>query len=64
VASLKLAIKLNETRTMNMEDMIKLGMSGDDSFTASALVEMENELLWKVRQSIILRLIFLCPSSS
>mmetsp|Transcript_18328 Transcript_18328/g.39584 ORF Transcript_18328/g.39584 Transcript_18328/m.39584 type:complete len:305 (-) Transcript_18328:125-1039(-) len=52
MASLKLAIKLNETRTMNMEDMIKLGMSGDDSFTASALVEMENELLWKLSWKI------------
>lgn len=48
MASLKLAIKLNEPRTLNMEDMIKLGMGNDMVFSAGALVEMEYEILWKV----------------
>ena len=48
MASLKLAIKLNEPRTMNMDDMIKLGMGGVITFSAHALVEMEYEILWKL----------------
>lgn len=48
MASLKLAIKLNESRTLNMEDMIKLGMGREMVFSAGALVEMEYEILWKV----------------
>jgi hypothetical protein len=48
MASLKLAIKLNEPRTLNMEDMIKLGMGGDMIFSAGAIVEMEYDILWKV----------------
>ena len=48
MASLKLAIKLNEPRTLNMDDMIKLGMGGQMVFSAGALVEMEYEILWKV----------------
>lgn len=48
MAALKLAIKLNEPRTLNMEDMIKLGMGGDKSFSSGSLVEMEYEILWKV----------------
>ena len=48
MASLKLAIKLNEPRTLNMDDMIKLGMGGQMVFSAGALIEMEYEILWKV----------------
>lgn len=48
MASLKLAIKLNESRTLNMEDMIKLGMGREMVFSAGALIEMEYEILWKV----------------
>jgi hypothetical protein len=47
MASLKLAIKLNESRTFNMEDMIKLGMGREMVFSAGAMVEMENEIIWK-----------------
>ena len=52
MASLKLAIKLNEPRTLNMDDMIKLGMGGQMVFSAGALVEMEYEILWKVSQNL------------
>lgn len=48
MASLKLAIKLNESRTLNMEDMIKLGVGREMVFSAAALIEMEYDILWKV----------------
>lgn len=48
MAGLKLAIKLNEPRTMNMDDMIQLGMKLGGSFTHLAIVEMEQDILWKL----------------
>ena len=48
MASLKLAIKLCEPRTMNMEDMIKLGTRLGGCFSPVEVVEMERELLWKL----------------
>jgi len=48
IASLKLAIKLLETRTMNMDDMLKLGLKMGSSFAPIAVVEMENEMLYKL----------------
>ena len=55
MASLKLAIKLNESRTLNMEDMRKLavGMGGGSNYSGSnysadAVIEMEYDILWKV----------------
>ena len=53
MASLKLAIKLNEPRTLNMEDMIKLGMGGTVVLSVDDLVEMENEILWKVSACLL-----------
>ncbi|KAL7537791.1 hypothetical protein ACHAWF_005905 [Thalassiosira exigua] len=44
MASLKLAIKLCEPRTMNMNDMIKLGAKLGGHFPHAAIVEMENEM--------------------
>ena len=44
MASLKLAIKLFEPRTMNMDDMIKLGARLGGSFSPKTIVEMENEV--------------------
>ena len=52
IAVLKVAIKLFEPRTMNMEDMLKLGTKlgplGGPSFSHSDVVEMEQTLLWKL----------------
>lgn len=49
IAVLKVAIKLFEPRTMNMEDMLKLGRKmGGPSFAHSDVVEMEQEILWKL----------------
>jgi hypothetical protein len=48
IASLKLAIKLLEPRMMNMDDMLKLGTKMGGSFSRSAVVEMEYEILWKL----------------
>ncbi len=47
IACLKLAIKLYEPRTLNMEDMIKLGISENISFSSRAIIEMEYDILWK-----------------
>lgn len=52
IASLKLAIKLFEPRTMNMDDMIKLGATMGCSFSPPAIVEMERELLWNLSWSV------------
>ncbi|KAL3784107.1 hypothetical protein HJC23_012739 [Cyclotella cryptica] len=52
MSSLKLAIKLYEPRTLNMEDMIKLGIGSDMIFSAGALVEMEYEILWKLNWNV------------
>ncbi|KAL7542849.1 hypothetical protein ACHAXR_012147 [Thalassiosira sp. AJA248-18] len=52
MASLKIAIKLLEPRTMNMDDMIKLGMRIGGCFTPLAIVEMENEILWKLSWNV------------
>ena len=50
MASLKLAIKLNESRTLNMEDMLKLALSlgNGSNYSANAVIEMEYDILWKV----------------
>ena len=45
VASLKLAIKLFEPRTMNMDDMLKLGTALGCNISPVAVVEMERDLL-------------------
>lgn len=52
IASLKLAIKLFEPRTMNMDDMIKLGMRLGVSISSHAVVEMELKILWKLKWNI------------
>ncbi|KAL3822970.1 hypothetical protein ACHAXA_008110 [Cyclostephanos tholiformis] len=52
IASLKLAIKLLEPRTMNMNDMLKLA-STLGSFSSRAVVEMELEILWKLSWNIL-----------
>ena len=52
MASLKLAIKLFEVRTMNMDDMLKLGMKLGSSFAPIAVAEMEQEILWKLSWNI------------
>lgn len=52
IASLKLAIKLLEPRTMNMDDMIKLGMRLGVSISSHAVVDMELEILWKLKWNI------------
>ena len=49
MASLKLAIKLFEPRTMNMDDMLKLGMKLGSTFAPLSVVEMESDMLWKVK---------------
>ena len=50
MVSLKLAIKLNESRTLNMEDMRKLALSlgNGSNYSANAVIEMEYDILWKV----------------
>jgi hypothetical protein len=48
IASLKLAIKLLELRTMTMDDMLKLGAKMGESFSRSAVVEMEHEIMWQL----------------
>jgi len=48
MASLKLAIKLLEPRTMNMDDMLKLGKKLGGSFSSRDVVEMEHEIIWKL----------------
>ena len=52
MASLKLAIKLFEPRTMNMDDMLKHGLKMGSSFASIAVVEMEYEMLWKLSWNI------------
>ena len=52
MASLKLAIKLFEVRTMNMDDMLKLGMRMGGCFPPLSVVEMEHEMLWKLSWNI------------
>ena len=47
MASLKLAIKLFEPRTLNMDDMIRLGTSEEVSISARDMIEMEYNMLWK-----------------
>lgn len=53
MASLKLAIKLLEPRTMNMEDMLKLGSKLGGSFSPLQVVEMENEVIWKLSWNVL-----------
>lgn len=52
MASLKLAIKLLEPRTMNMDDMLKLGKKLGGSFSSRDVVEMELEIIWKLSWNI------------
>ena len=52
MASLKLAIKLFEPRTMNMDDMIKLGRKLGAFHAPHAVVEMEQEMLWKLEWKV------------
>ena len=48
VASLKLAIKLFEPRALNLDDMVKLATKmGGGFYTPRAIIEMEQEMLWK-----------------
>eukprot|EP00956_Cyclotella_meneghiniana_P031464 scaffold82658_cov40-Cyclotella_meneghiniana.AAC.4 len=53
-ASLKLAIKLNESRTLNMEDMLKLALSlgNGSNYSANAVIEMEYDILWKLNWNV------------
>ena len=52
VASLKLAIKLIEPRTMNMDDMLKLGATMDCVLSPDSVVEMERDLLWTLSWNV------------
>lgn len=52
VASLKLAIKLFEPRTMNMDDMLKLGATLGCVFSPSAVVAMETDILWTLSWNV------------
>ena len=52
MTALKIAIKLFEPRTMNMEDMLKLGKKMGSSFSHSDIVEMEQEMLWKLEWNV------------
>jgi hypothetical protein len=52
VASLKLAIKLFEPRTMNMDDMLKLGTALGCNISPVAVVEMERDLLWTLSWNV------------
>jgi len=54
MASLKLAIKLNESRTLNMEDMRKLALSlgNGSNYSANAVIEMEYDILWKLNWNV------------
>jgi len=52
MTALKIAIKLFEPRTMNMEDMLKLGKKMGGSFSHSDIVEMEQEMLWKLEWGV------------
>lgn len=52
IASLKLAIKLLEPRSLNMDDMLKLGARVGGSFSPLSLVEMEHEMLWKLKWDV------------
>lgn len=49
IASLKLAIKLFEPRSLNMDDMLKLGARVGASFSPLSVLEMEHEIIWKLR---------------
>jgi hypothetical protein len=53
IATLKLAIKLLEPRTMNMKDMLKLATRMSGSFSSRAVVEMELEILWKLSWNML-----------
>jgi hypothetical protein len=53
IATLKLAIKLLEPRTMNMKDMLKLATGMCGSFSSRAVVEMELEILWKLSWNML-----------
>jgi hypothetical protein len=53
VASLKLAIKLFEPRTMNMNDMLKLGATMGYGFSPDSVIEMERDLLWTLSWNVL-----------
>ena len=52
IAALKLAIKLFEPRTLIMSDMLQLGMRLGVTISSHAVVEMELEILWKLKWNI------------